>query len=116
MTFKKTYAKLNELLPFDLDISVQQALWDKMVLMSFLAGLSYEFETVKSQVLTDTKIVSSDNAFRRLISTKLLVIAHFEQHSSVLLSRAPTYLPEKQVYKNGGSKSSFGRGKLNKNA
>ncbi|KAH6783579.1 endonuclease V family protein [Perilla frutescens var. hirtella] len=63
MAFKKTYAELNELLPFDADISVQQTQRKKMAVMSFLAGLSSDFEIAKSQVLSDTKISSLDEAF-----------------------------------------------------
>ena len=51
MDFKRTYEELNMLLPFSTGITVQQAQWEKMVVMSFLAGLPSEFETAKSQIL-----------------------------------------------------------------
>lgn len=44
--FKRTYEELNMLLPFSPDVKVQQR--EKMVVMSFLAGLPSEFETAKS--------------------------------------------------------------------
>jgi hypothetical protein len=46
MDFKRTYEELNMLLPFSPDVKVQQR--EKMVVMSFLAGLPSEFETAKS--------------------------------------------------------------------
>ncbi|KAH6767733.1 hypothetical protein C2S52_018716 [Perilla frutescens var. hirtella] len=110
MAFKKTYAELNELLPFDTDISVQQTQREKMAVMSFLTGLSSDFEIAKSQVLSDTKISSLDEKFSRILHNEHLTVAPSEQHSSALLSRAPTYVSGKPPYKNGGSKSPSGPG------
>ena len=58
MDFKKTYEELNVLLPFSPDVKVQQAQREKMVVMSFLAGLPPEFETTKSQILSSFEISS----------------------------------------------------------
>ena len=55
MEFKKTYEKLNMLLPFSPDIKVQQAQREQMPVMSFLAGLPSDFDTVKSQILSSLK-------------------------------------------------------------
>ncbi|CAH9123470.1 unnamed protein product [Cuscuta epithymum] len=48
MDFKKTYEELNTLMPFSPDIKVQQKQREQMAVMSFLAGLTSEFETAKS--------------------------------------------------------------------
>ncbi|CAM8999069.1 unnamed protein product [Rhodiola kirilowii] len=68
--FKKIYEELNELLPFSPDIVVQHAQREKMALMSFLAGLPSEFETAKSQILSDSKVASLEDAFRRVLHTE----------------------------------------------
>ncbi|CAM8996453.1 unnamed protein product [Rhodiola kirilowii] len=68
--FKKIYEELNELLPFSPDIAVQHAQREKMALMSFLAGLPSEFETAKSQILSDSKVASLEDAFRRVLHTE----------------------------------------------
>ena len=39
MDYKKTYEKLNSLLPFSPDVKVQQAQWEKMAMIGFLAAL-----------------------------------------------------------------------------
>ena len=39
MYYKKTYEELNVLLPFILDVKVQQAQREKMAVMGFLAAL-----------------------------------------------------------------------------
>ena len=56
MDFKKTYEKLNVLLPFSSDVKVQQAQREQMVVMSFLADLPPEFETAKSQIISSFEI------------------------------------------------------------
>lgn len=63
MDFKRTYEKLNMLLPFSLDVKVQQAQQKQMTIISFLVGLPPEFETTKSQILTSPKISSLHDIF-----------------------------------------------------
>lgn len=58
MDFKRTYEELNMLLPFSPDVKVRQRQREHMAVMSFLAGLSPDFETVKSQVLSGSEISS----------------------------------------------------------
>ena len=48
MDYKKTYKELNVLLPFSLDVKVQQARREKMAVMGFLATLHYEYDSVKA--------------------------------------------------------------------
>lgn len=63
MSFKRTYEELNMLLPFSPDVKVQQQQREQMVVMSFLAGLSPDFETAKSQVLSSSEISSLHDVF-----------------------------------------------------
>ena len=51
MDYKKAYDELNTLLPFSLNVKVQQAQWEKMALMGFLATLPSEYDSVKAQIL-----------------------------------------------------------------
>ena len=43
MDYKKTYEEMNALLPFSLDVKVQQAQREKMRVMDFLAALPSEY-------------------------------------------------------------------------
>lgn len=70
---------------FSEDNTVQLIQREKMVVMSFLAGLPSEFEAAKTQILSNSKISSLDEVF-----------------SNVLISRAPANQAGKPPYKNGG--------------
>ena len=52
MDYKKTYEELNVLLPFSPDVKVQQDQMEKMVVMGFLAAIPYEYDSVKTQILS----------------------------------------------------------------
>ena len=93
MDFKKTYEELNLLLPFSSDVKVQQTQREQMAIMSFLAGLSPEFEAAKSQILSSPEISSLQDVFSRVLRT--------ENTQSVQSSSALVGLG-KQQYKGGG--------------
>ena len=69
MDFKRTYEELNVLLPFSPNIKVQQAQREQMAVMSFLASLSSEFDTAKSQILSSSEISSLHDTFTILFHT-----------------------------------------------
>ena len=69
MEFKKTYEELNMLLPFSVDIKVQQTQRDQMVFMSFLASFPSEFDMAKSQILSSPDISWLQETFSRLLRT-----------------------------------------------
>ncbi|KAL5767435.1 hypothetical protein ACOSQ2_014218 [Xanthoceras sorbifolium] len=58
------------LLPFSLDVKIQQHQREQMAIMSFLAGLSSDFETAKSQVLSGSEISSLNEVFSRVLRTE----------------------------------------------
>ena len=58
MDYKKTYEELNMLLPFSLDVKVQQAQREQMVVMGFLAALPFKYDSTKAQILSSPKISS----------------------------------------------------------
>ncbi|XP_071912580.1 uncharacterized protein [Coffea arabica] len=93
MDFKKTYEELNLLLPFSSDVKVQQTQREQIAIMSFLAGLSPEFEAAKSQILSSPKISFLQDVFSRVLRT--------ENTQSVQSSSALVGLG-KQQYKGGG--------------
>ncbi|XP_075074543.1 uncharacterized protein LOC142162130 [Nicotiana tabacum] len=68
--FKKVYDELNIILPFSPDVKVQQAQREQLAVMSFLSGLSPEFEGAKSQILSRTAISSLKEAFTRVLRTE----------------------------------------------
>ncbi|XP_075076631.1 uncharacterized protein LOC107793242 [Nicotiana tabacum] len=68
--FKKVYDELNVILPFSPDVKVQQAQREQLAVMSFLSGLSPEFEGAKSQILSGTAISSLKEAFTRVLHTE----------------------------------------------
>ncbi|KAL4032882.1 hypothetical protein IC575_005965 [Cucumis melo] len=67
MRLKKITAALALLLPFSPDVKVQQAQREKMAVMIFLNGLLPEFGMTKTQILSDSKIPSLDDAFTRVL-------------------------------------------------
>ncbi|KAK3003550.1 hypothetical protein RJ639_019485 [Escallonia herrerae] len=83
MDFKKTYEELNVLLPFSSDIKVPQAQREQMAVMSFLGALPPEFDTAKSQILSDTNITSLQEVFSRVLRTES---TFSNQQSSVLVA------------------------------
>ena len=70
MDFKKTYEELNVLLPFSPDVKIQQAQHEQMVVMNFLTGLSPDFETKKSHILSSSDNSSLQDVFARVLRTK----------------------------------------------
>ncbi|WMV08547.1 hypothetical protein MTR67_001932 [Solanum verrucosum] len=70
MEFKKTYEELNVFLPFSTNIKVQHAQREQMAIMSFLAGLSSEFETAKSHIPSSSEISSLKDVSNRVLRTK----------------------------------------------
>ena len=71
MEFKKTYEELNMLLPFSVDIKVQQAQREQMTVMSFLASLPSEFDTAKSQIISSLEISLLQETFNCLLRTDI---------------------------------------------
>ncbi|XAR62548.1 hypothetical protein NMG60_11017345 [Bertholletia excelsa] len=70
MEFKRIYEELNVLLPFSLDVKVQQPQQEQMAVMSFLTSLSPEYETTKFQILSSFQISSLHDAFTRVLRTE----------------------------------------------
>ena len=67
MRLKRIAAELTLLLPFSPDVKVQQAQREKMAIMIFLNGLLPEFGMAKTQILSDSKIPSLEEAFSRVL-------------------------------------------------
>ncbi|TYK17094.1 uncharacterized protein E5676_scaffold1032G00260 [Cucumis melo var. makuwa] len=67
MRLKKITAELALLLPFNPDVKVQQAQREKMAVMIILNGLLPEFGMTKTQILSNSKIPSLDDAFTRVL-------------------------------------------------
>ena len=101
MDFKRTYKELNMLLPFSTDITVQQAQREKLVIMSFLAGLPFEFETAKSQILSGSEISSLQDIFSRVLCTENSPTVQPAQANSTLISRHNIFEARKQPYRSG---------------
>ncbi|KAK1378832.1 hypothetical protein POM88_025576 [Heracleum sosnowskyi] len=99
MAFKKTYEELNMLLPFSPDIKVQQSQREKMVIMSFLAGLPSEFEFAKSQILSGSEISSLQDAFSRVLRTES-PSPHVLPLSGALVSRNNNYSCGRSINQN----------------
>ena len=57
------------LLPFSVDIKVQQTQRERMTVMSFLASPPSEFDTAKSHILSSPAISSLQETFNRLLRT-----------------------------------------------
>ena len=99
MEFKKTYEELNMLMPFNVDIKVQQTQREQIAVMSSLTSLPSEFDTAKSQILSSPEISSLQEIFSRLLQTE---ISPFIQISNALVNKNSTYEPMKQQTKSSG--------------
>ena len=53
--YKKTYMELNMLLPFSIDVKVQQNQWEKMAVMGFLAALPSDYDSIMAQICPTLK-------------------------------------------------------------
>ena len=91
MDFKRTYEELNMLLPFSIDVTIQQTQREKLTVMSFLAGLPSEFETAKFQILSGSEISSLQDVFSRVLRTENSSTVQPAQANSVLVSRHNTF-------------------------
>ena len=100
MEFKKTYEELNMLLPFSVDIKVQQFHREQMSVMSFLVILPSEFDTVKSHILSSLEISSLQETFSWILRTKT---PSSIQMSNALVSKNSNYESMKQQLKSNGS-------------
>ena len=58
MDYKKTYKELNVLLPFSLDVKVQRDHREKMAVIGSLATLPYEYDFVKTQIMSSPEVSS----------------------------------------------------------
>ena len=100
MDYKKTYEKLNILLPFSPDVKVQQAQWEKMVVMGFLAALPSEYDSIKAQILSNLEISSFQETFNRILRTKISLPTPPSAQMSNALVGQNTGESEKQQYRN----------------
>ena len=101
MDFKKTYEELNVLLLFNPNMKVQQAQHEKMVVMSFLAGLPPEFETAKSHILFSSEILSLQDIVIRVLRTESTVSAPPSSRSnSAMVSGSNVNDPGRPHHKN----------------
>ena len=102
------------LLPFSHDVKVQQAQREKMVVMSFLAGMPLEFETAKSHILSSSKISYLQDVFTRVLRIESTVSVPLSlQPNSALVSRSNVNKPRRPYNRNnnrgGGSSNSDNR-------
>ena len=102
MDYKKTYEELNTLLPFSPDVKVQQAQWEKMVVMGFLAALPLEYDFVKVQILSSLEISSFQETFGRILRTETSSCAPPSTQMSIALVGRNSCESEKQRYINSG--------------
>ena len=88
MDYKKTYEELNVLLPISPDIKVKQNQWEKMAMMGFLAALPSEYNSVKTQIMSNPKVSSFQETFNRILRTEISPpTLPSTQMSSALVSR-----------------------------
>ena len=70
INYKKTYEEPNVLLPFSLDVKVQQDQQEKMAVMGFLTALPSEYDSVRMQILSILEVSSFQETFNRIIRTE----------------------------------------------
>ena len=109
MDYKKTYEELNILLPFSPDVKVQQAQWEKMVVMGFPAALPSEYDSIKTQILSNSEISSFQETFNRILRTKISSPTPPSTQMSNALVGQNIGESEKQQYRNSGLGSNYRR-------
>ncbi|RVX01807.1 Retrovirus-related Pol polyprotein from transposon TNT 1-94 [Vitis vinifera] len=102
MDFKKVYEELNALMSFNPDVRIQQAQWEQMVVISFLSGLSSEFETAKYQILSGSNIGSLQEVFSRVLRTENVLSS---QHTNVLAAKGGNVENARRVNNRGKNKA-----------
>ena len=66
----KRLEELNILLPFSLDVKVEQSQREQVVVIGFLASLPFDYDLAKSQILSSTEILFLQDIFSRIHHTK----------------------------------------------
>ena len=103
MDYKKTYEELNVLLSFSPDVKVQQDQWEKMTVMGFLAALHSEYDSVKTQILSNPEVSSFQQTFSRILCIEISLLAlPSTQMSNALVGRKSGESGKPQ-YRNSGS-------------
>ena len=62
---------MNELLPFSLDVKVQQDQGEKIVVKGFLTALPSKYDSVKTRIMSSPKISSFQETFSRILHTEI---------------------------------------------
>ena len=102
MDYKKTYEELNVLLPFRQDVKVQQDQQEKMTVMRFLAALPSEYDSVKTQILSNPEVSSFQETFSRILRTEIFPPALPSTQMSIALVSQNNSESKKPQYKNSG--------------
>ena len=102
MEDKKTYEELNILLPFSLDVNVQQVQWEKMAMIGFLTALPFEYDYVKAYTLSNPEISTFQEKFNRILHTKISSPTLPSAQMRSALVSWNNCESEKQKYRNSG--------------
>ncbi|KAJ9553858.1 hypothetical protein OSB04_017903 [Centaurea solstitialis] len=87
MEFKKVYEELNSLLPLSADVKAMQAQREQVAVISFLTGLQPEYESIRSQFLSESAIPSLQETFARVLRSESVQPSPNPEHNSALVSR-----------------------------
>ena len=71
----KRHEELNVLLPFSPDVKVKQDQREKMAVMGFLSALPYEYDSVKTQILSTPEVSCFQETFSRILRTEISPLA-----------------------------------------
>ncbi|KAJ9565708.1 hypothetical protein OSB04_001674 [Centaurea solstitialis] len=87
MEFKKVYEELNSLLPLSADVKAMQAQREQVAVISFLTGLRPEYDSIRSQFLSESAIPSLQETFARVLRSERVQPSPNPEHNSALVSR-----------------------------
>ena len=71
MAYKKIHEELNMLMPFSLDVKVQQSQREQMAVIGFCAALPSKYDSAKTQILSSPEISSLQETFSRILRTEV---------------------------------------------
>ncbi|KAJ9544458.1 hypothetical protein OSB04_024165 [Centaurea solstitialis] len=87
MEFKKVYEELNSLLLLSADVKAMQAQREQVAVISFLTGLRPEYDSIRSQFLSESAIPSLQETFARVLRNESTQPSPNPEHKSALVSR-----------------------------
>ncbi|KAK4253928.1 hypothetical protein QN277_009372 [Acacia crassicarpa] len=88
--FNKMYEEMRRLMPPTTDLQAQIDNMEKQAIMSFLTTLDLAYETVRSQILSSSKLPSLQDVYSRVLRADSLAHPALNPNASALVGQGPS--------------------------